>query len=302
MKPTLAFIGLGTLGTVVAERLLDTGFPLVVYNRTPNKTEALVARGATRASSPREAAAQSELVLSMVSDCAALEDIALSPEGVLAGLPAGGIHADMSTVSQRTTRQLEAHYRAAGRTFVHAPVLGSKIQARTGTLRIFVGGAPAARQRCRPVFEALGEQRWEWDEAERATAMKLGVNLILGSMMVALVEGLVFACAAGLEPATLLEVLRGSALDAHMYQRKGGTILERDFAPSFFLRHMRKDFELMLEAGAELGVPLPTIAAARELYVAAQARGYGEQDYSAVVRYLEELAGIEVRERASGKA
>jgi len=295
MKPSLAFIGLGTLGAVVAERLLEMGFPLIVYNRTPAKTEALIARGATRADSPRKAAACAELVLSMVSDSAALEDVALSPEGVLVGLPVGGIHADMSTVARRTTRQLEARYRAAGKTFLHAPVLGSKLQARTGTLRIFIGGAPAARARCRPVFEALGQHRWEWDEAERATAMKLAVNLMLGSMMVALVEGLVLARAAGVEPATLLEVLRGSALDAPMYQRKGSTILERNFVPSFFLRHMRKDFELMLEASAELGVPLPTIAAARELYVAAQARGYGEQDYSAVIRFLEELAGVEVR-------
>jgi 3-hydroxyisobutyrate dehydrogenase-like beta-hydroxyacid dehydrogenase len=241
MKPTVGFIGLGIIGLPMAGRLLEHGLPLVVWNRSGEKADALVRRRAMCAGSPRELAARADIAITMVTDGRALESVALGPEGMAAGLTAGKVHCDMSTIDPGTSRRLAAQYASRGAHFVHAPVLGNKRAAAAGTLLIFAGGSAEAARKCEPVFAALGKKTWHGERPETATCVKLACNLLLGGMMELLAESLVFAAKAGVEPRAMLEIFGSSALDAPMYQSKGETIAQRNFTPSFSLRTMLKD-------------------------------------------------------------
>ena len=288
MKTTVGFIGLGVIGMPMAERLLEQGLPLVVWNRTAEKTETLVRRGAVQAPSPRELAARVGVVITMLTDGPALEGVALGPDGVAAGLACGKVHCDMSTIDPETSRRLAAHYAARGVHFVHAPVLGSKRAATAGALLIFAGGPREGIHACEPVFAALGKKTWHWEEAPKATCVKLACNLLLGGMMELFSESLLLAARAGVAPATMLEVFAASALAAPMYQSKGETMIRRDFTPNFYLRNMRKDLGLVLDAAKQLGLELPGTRAVRSAYAAAAEAGFGEQDYSALIQWLEQ--------------
>ncbi len=290
MKPTVGFIGLGMIGMPMAERLLKQGLPLVVWNRTAGKAEALVRRGAARAASPGELAARADIVITMVTDGPALEGVTLGPDGVAAALAPGKAHCDMSTIDLDTSRRQAAHYAARGVYFLHAPVLGSKRAAATGTLLIFAGGPREGFQACAPVFAALGKRIWHWEEAPTATCVKLACNLLLGGMMELFSESLVLASRSGVAPAAMLEIFAASALAAPMYQAKGETLARRDFTPNFFLRNMLKDMNLVLNAGKQLGVELPATRAVRGAYAAASEHGLAERDYSAVFQWLEQAA------------
>jgi len=291
MTNSVGFIGLGVMGLPMAERLLAQGLPLVVWNRTAAKAGALSARGASRAASPREVAATAVVVLTMLSDDAAVEAVALGGDGIAAGIGSGKVHCDMSTIGTETSRRLGAHYARQGAHFVHAPVLGNWRAAAAGSLLIFAGGAETAIERCRPVFAALGKKVWRWDRPEQATAVKLACNLLLGGMVELLAESLLLASRAGVTGETMLEIIGASALGAPMYRAKGETILQRGFVPpSFYLRHMRKDLELALVAGQHCGATLPATRAIRDVFAAAAAGPRADVDYSAVYEYLEELS------------
>jgi len=291
MPSTFGFIGLGIIGLPMAERLLGKGVPLTVWNRTAEKAEALQTRGARLAASPRELAQRCDVVITMVTDGPALEDVTCRADGVSAGLRVGGVHCDMSTIDLDTTRRMVAHHASRGTRFVHAPVLGSKRAAAAGSLLIFAGGPPAAREKCAPAFAALGQKTWQWDEPEKATATKLACNLLLAGMMEQFSESLVFAKKAGVEPATLLEIIYSSALAASMYQTKGEAMVRGSFVPNFYLRNMLKDLNLVAQAAGQLGVNLPGTRAVREAFAAAAKSGLSEQDYSAVFEWLKKNAG-----------
>lgn len=302
MKNRVAFLGLGLMGKAMAGRLLAAGYPVVVWNRTRAKADELLARGAVWSESPAAAAAHAEVLCSMVADDAALGAVVLGRQGALAGATEKTIHVDFSTVSPRASASLAKAYGERGAAFLHSPVLGSRQGAADGTLLLFVGGPRAAYDRVKEMLDCFGQRRWYFEEVTQATHMKLAANLLLVSLMGSLVHGLVFAAKAGLSATRLLEVVEASALNAPMLPRKGRTILAHDFEPNFFLAHMLKDIHLILDAAAALAVPLPMLAALRELYVAGQAQGLGEQDYSAVVCVLERMAQVEVgREGSRGR-
>jgi 3-hydroxyisobutyrate dehydrogenase-like beta-hydroxyacid dehydrogenase len=290
----IAFLGLGMIGAPMAERLLDAGHHLVVWNRTPAKPGPLVDRGARQAASPCDAAEAAEVVVTMLTDGAAVLDLATRAGGLLAGLASGKVHCDMSTIDLASARRLAELYRRHSIGFVHAPVLGNRHAAREGKLLVFAGGPAAARERARPVFDALAQRVWNWDRPEQGTAMKLAANLLLGGMMEIFAETLVFAAGAGLDPRALLEVIAASSLAAPMFQSKGRMILDRGAAPNFYLRNMRKDLDLILASAGELKVPLPVGSAVREIFAAAEPEA-GDRDYSAVVEWLERQAGVQVK-------
>lgn len=295
MKQRIGWIGLGTMGRPMAERLLKAGYDLVVYNRTIQKAEPLMRQGALRAESPRAVAETCDVTITLVSDNQALTDVVIGQNGLYMGLGRGKIHIDMSTISPALARKLDRLSQAKEASFLHAPVLGSKPQAADGTLLIFAGGSSEAYQKCREIFETLSQRTWHFPEGTQATHLKLICNQFIASMITALAQGLVFGQKAGLDSDTILAVLGASALNAPMYQSKARMIRQRRFSEAnFFVTHMLKDINLMLEAGRDLGVPLPGVAAIRELFVAAEALGYGQEDYSAVIKVLEELARTQV--------
>ena len=293
MKTSIGFVGLGLMGTPMATRLRKAGFPLAAYNRTKKKSLSLVEAGAMWCASPKEVAERSEIVISMLSNSEALSECALGNNGVLTGVQKGSVHVDMSTVSPAITKELGKRYRKAGCSFLHSPVLGSVPQATDGSLLLFVGGDEVAYLRAESVLKTLSSNIWRFKKPEQASHMKLLCNMFIAGMGATLAQALVYAKKADVDPYVLLDVLNHSALNAPMYQTKGKSILERNFVPRFFVEHMLKDINLMLQAGKDIDVPLPSTEAAQKLFAEAAQAGFLKEDYSAVIKVLERRAGIE---------
>ena len=291
MKQMLGFIGLGMMGLPMAKRLSKAGSQFAVFNRTKSKAESLLSEGAQWCNTPSSVAATSDIVFSMVANPEALRDIALGPVGVLAGLKPGGIHIDTSTVSPVITRDLSAQYSGCGRYFLHAPVLGSVPQATDGTLLMFAGGDAAAYRTAEPYLQLLAKQIWRFDLPDQATNMKLICNLFIAGMMTTLGQALIFAEKANVDQRMMLDIIGQSQLNSPMYQTKGSSIVQNNFSPRFFLEHMLKDVNLMLDAARDVHAPLPTIEPAQQLFDEANRAGHGREDYSAVVKALRARGG-----------
>jgi 3-hydroxyisobutyrate dehydrogenase-like beta-hydroxyacid dehydrogenase len=291
MKQTLGFIGLGMMGLPMAKRLSKAGSQFAVFNRTKSKAESLLAEGALWCDTPSGVASSSDIVFSMVSNPDALRDIALGPDGVLAGLKPGGIHIDTSTVSPLITRELSAQYTGHGSSFLHAPVLGSVPQATDGTLLMFAGGDEAAFRTAEPYLQLLAKQIWRFDLPDQATHMKLICNLFIAGMITTLGQALIFAEKANVDQRMMLDIIGQSQLNSPMYQTKGSSIVQDNFSPRFFLEHMLKDVNLMLDAARDVHAPLPAIELAQQLFDEARRAGYGREDYSAVVKALRARGG-----------
>ncbi len=287
-------IGLGIMGGAIAERLLVTGHEVVVYNRTREKAEPLLHLGAQWADSPAEVARQSEVVISIVTDPTAVEQVTFGERGVFHVLSPQSVHCDMSTVSVAWTHHIAHAYRQAGKRFVQAPVLGGRKQILEGTLLVFGGGAEEDVQYCEPAWRAFSDKIWRFPTAEQATVTKLACNMLIAHMMVGLGQSLLFAAKGGVSPATLIDILSRSNLGAPMYSTKGKALLERNFRANFFVRHLLKDLSLAEDAARETNTMLPLNALTRELFVAAMQQGYADEDYSAVVKVMEGLAGIQL--------
>lgn len=291
----IGIIGMGIMGRAIAARLRETGHTVRVWNRTRATAEAV---GLPILDTPAALAAESDVVLSVVTDPTAVAQVSLGPEGILAGLTADGVHADMSTVAPDAARQMADAYQQQGRRFVQAPVLGSKRQIESGALLVFGGGASEDVHRCEAAWAPLAERVWPFPGAEQAASAKLACNLLIGHLIVGLGQSLLFAQQNGVSPETLLEILGASALGCPMFASKGPKILDRDFDANFFVRHMLKDLTLAADAGQRSQTPLLLNALTRELFVAADAQGCGAEDYSAVVKVLERLAGAELERGA----
>lgn len=285
-------VGLGVMGKPMVERLLATGHRVLVYNRTREKARGLDALGAHRADTPREVAAASEVVLTVVTDPAAVEAVSFGDAGIATGLSEDAVHCDMSTVSPAASREMAERYAAAGLRFVQAPVLGSKRQVLAGELLVFAGGDADAISRCEPAWHAFSHRIWRVGAPEQAAAAKLACNMLIAHMILGLGQSLLFARCHGVEPARLLEILGASALGAPMFASKGQTMVGGDFAANFYVRHMVKDLTLAASAAAECGLSMPLNAANRELFASAVRQGWGDLDYSAVVKVLEGLNGL----------
>lgn len=294
MEPNISFIGLGFMGEPMAARILQAGYPLAVHNRTKEKAARLVQKGAVWCDSPGAAAQKSEIVFTMVSNSEVLEEISLHKNGILAGLKPGGIHIDTSTVSPALTQRLAGEYSTRDSFFLHCPVLGSIPQATDGTLLLFVGGEEKAFNRAEPVLKTLGSKMWRFEKVEQATHTKLLCNFFVATMISALTQALVFARKASVNPRQFLEILANSALSAPMYQTKGASIIERNFKPRFFLEHMFKDINLLVDAASALGVSMPSGEIAQALFSQAIGAGLAKEDYSSVVKILERIAGVRV--------
>ena len=288
MKPTVAVLGLGLLGRPMAQNLLKAGFPLVVWNRTREKAEALVRQGARAAATPREAAAQADVLLTIVSDPPALEEVLWGAEGALAGLRPGAVLVDSSTVAPELARRIAAACAERSAEFLDAPVTGGTWGAEKGELVFMVGGKAEALERVRPVLEALGKRFFHLGPHGAGQTVKLAMNLLLALEVQALAEALALAGRGGVQPERLIEVMQSSMARAPVLDIKAPMILAGNFAPSFPLRLMHKDLRLALELAKQLGVKLPAGAAAEQTYGAVRAAAAQDVDYAAVARWWQE--------------
>jgi 2-hydroxy-3-oxopropionate reductase len=288
-KPTIGFIGLGIMGAPMAEHLLCGGHPMVVYNRTASKMQALLAQGAEPGKSPKDAAARSEVVISIVSDSPDVEQVYLGKEGVLAGARPGTLLIDMSTISPVTAIKVARAAAERGCPMLDAPVSGGDVGARNATLAIMVGGEPEAFERAKPIFELMGKPILCGPSGAGQT-VKACNQIATALHMLAMAEALTLGSKAGVDPNVILKVLSSGYAQSRILDVRGPKVLQRDFTPGFRSRLHYKDLNIVLEAARVYGCSLPATALARELFGAMQAHGWGELDHSAVIKITELLA------------
>jgi 2-hydroxy-3-oxopropionate reductase len=290
MKPTVGFIGLGLMGKPMAQNVLRAGFPLVVWNRTRVKAEDLVRAGAKLAASPRETAAQADVLITIVSDPPALEDVLWGAHGALDGLRAGSLLIDSSTVSPEMARRLAGGCANRHVDFLDAPVTGGTWGAEKGELVFMIGGKPEVLERARPVLEAMGKRFFLLGPNGAGQTIKLGMNLLLALEVNAFAEALALVTAAGVPAERLVEVMQSSMGRSPLLDVKAPLMLKGEFPASFPLRLMHKDMRLALELAHEYGVTLPAGAAAYTTYSAVKDTSTDDPDFSAVARFWKKAA------------
>lgn len=285
MKPTVGFIGLGLMGRPMVANLLKAGFPVVVWNRTASRAHELVTQGARLAGSPREVAESSGVLITIVSDPPALEEVLWGKLGALHGLPRGSTYLDSSTVSPTLARRIAAACAERGVKFLDAPVTGGTWGAEKGELVFMVGGEASTLAEVEPVLGAMGKRWFHLGGNGAGQTIKLAMNMILALQVGALAEALALVTGAGLAGEKLVEVLQSSMARAAVLDVKAPLLLKHEYAPSFPLRLMHKDLGLALDLANQIGVSLPTTAAAREIYNAVKGSAKEDLDYAAVGRF-----------------
>jgi 3-hydroxyisobutyrate dehydrogenase-like beta-hydroxyacid dehydrogenase len=300
MSPTIGFIGLGIMGQPMALNLVKAGHRVTVFNRTRSRSEPLERAGARVATSPAEAARDADFVMIIVSDTAAVEEVVLGSGGILEALKPGAVVIDSSTISPAASRKFACHAAGKGARWLDAPVTGSKHGAEKGELTFMIGGDREALERAMPILKILGKKHIYCGTHGLGLAAKLAQNAIQATMVEVFCEGFVMAAKSGVPPQTMMEIIQSSLARASLTDFKAPFIFKGDFTPYFPLKLMHKDLELAMENAYAQGVPMPTAAAVKEVYGAAKAQGKGDLDYAAVITFLEELAGVQVRAAAAG--
>jgi len=283
------------MGSRMAARLVGAGHDVVVFDRLREATRPLEQRGATVATSAKQLAAGVDVVFSSVTDDAALEQVMFAPDGVLAGARPETVIIDMSTVSPRMSRRLHEAARSAGVSVLDAPVSGSTPQAEQGQLVIFVGGDEDVYQKCQPILAVLGSKILYLGPSGSGTTMKLCANTLLGLGLQALAEAIALGEKGGLPRERFLQVLGETAVVSPSQKAKLENARKNEYLAAFPLRLMFKDFGLILETAMELSVPMPATAAAVQVAAAEHARqlaAHSDEDFSVVVRTMEQLAGV----------
>ena len=275
----VGLIGLGNMGTAIAERLLDAGYELLVYNRTPEKAAALAARGAALAKTSANLAAGVDVVLTSLADDEALEAVAAS---VVAAARPGTVLVDMSTVSPAASTRVASLAEAASVAYLRAPVSGNPTVVRAGNLSLIVSGARETFERVEPVIRAIGPTIHYVGDAEQARIVKLAINLMVAGLAQLMSEALVLGEAAGVSRAALLEVMGSSAAGAPFVKYKTEPLLRDDFSATFTMALMEKDIDLVLDAAEEAGVDLPVAKEMKTLLRAAIEAGYADHDFIAL--------------------
>ena len=277
-------IGLGTMGAPMAGHLLAAGHEVTVHNRTRSREEPLAEAGARRAESPAAAAAHAEAVLTCVSDTPDLEHILLGPGGVAAGLAAGGVIVDCSTVSPAATARLAATLRERGIGLVDAPVSGGSEGAQKGTLTIFCGGTDADVATVTPILEAIGSRITHLGPSGAGQVAKAVNQVMIAGTYASVGEGIALAEAAGLPLPALVEALSGGAAASWVLQNRSGNMIADSYPLGFKLGLHRKDLGIALDEAARAGLPMDVAALVAAQEDALMAKGHGDEDVSALAR------------------
>ena len=270
----LGFVGLGVMGGQMVNRLLSKGHTVTGYNRTRAKAQWLIDKGMKWADSPRAVAAAADVTFAMVTNSAAITSVTEGPDGLLAGLTAGKIFVDISTVSPSVSRALAAKVREKGADMVDSPVSGSVITLQEGKLSVMVGGRRETFERVKPLLQDIGPKVTYVGDNGLALAMKIAVNLSLAVQMMAFSEGVLLAEKSGIARETAVDVLTHSAVASPMIQYRGPFVLQQPEEAWFDVNMMQKDMLLAMELGRQLDVPLPTTAVSNEFLTAARGMGW----------------------------
>lgn len=292
----IGYAGLGIMGRGMAANLLRAGHDVTGWNRTPQRTQELAAAGAAVADSPADLAASCDIIMICVSDTPDVEDVTLGDQGLIHGLGPGKLVVDHSTISASATRQLAAAVQEVGAEWIDAPVSGGSEGAVNGTLAIMVGGSVENVERARPLLEAYGTSITHVGGVGDGQMVKVVNQVLVVVNALAVSEALLLADAAGLDLPTTIAAVEGGAAGSWMFSNRGPQVAVRDWRPGFTIDLQQKDLRIVLEAADELAVPIPGTSLVFQLYRALQNRGLGSEGNHALIRALEEMAGVEVGE------
>lgn len=290
----LGFLGLGIMGGPMALHLIEAGHEVALWSKSSDKAEELATKGGTACNTPAEVAQRSECVFLCVGNTEMSRQVILGEDGLAKGASKGLVIVDCSTVSPKASRLIGAELAEQGIEFLDAPCTGSRAGAENGTLTFMIGGDAKVFERTRPYFEAMGKLLYYCGALGMGLQAKLSQNMILGNLLQAFNESLVLSTKGGVAPELMLEILDNSAAKSGLISAKAPFVLARDFSTRFSVKWLEKDMELMLESAAELNVPVPLTSLSRQLYRAAIAKGFGEEDICGSIRVLEEITGCEV--------
>jgi len=295
MDKRIGFIGLGIMGKPMGRNLLKAGYPLTVYSRGRGAVEALTADGAAAARSSQEVAERSDVVITMVTDTPDVRQVILADKGALAGMRAGGVIIDMSTISPVATREIAEAVKARGVRFLDAPVSGGEGGAIAGTLSIMVGGEAEVFGDCLPIFQALGKNIIHVGGTGTGQLTKLCNQIAVAVTNLAMGEALVFAAKSGVNLEKMHQAISGGAAGSWQLTNLAPRVFRRDFAPGFMVRLQQKDLRLVLQEADRLRLALPATSLVHSLFNALETRGAGDEGTQALVKVLEQLAGVEVK-------
>ena len=296
MKETVAYLGMGLMGAPMARNLLKAGYSVVVYNRTREKAQSLVAEGARVAENPAEAARMAQVVIACLADAEVVETCVTGPAGLLEAVGPGHVFIDMTTNNPPVSMRLAQALAAKGADMLDAPVSGGDVGAIAGTLSIMAGGKPEVFRRCLPILEVLGGRITLMGEAVGAGGYaKLANQIMVPIHLAAMSEALVFGAKAGLDLNKLGHALSGGMAASAICDFKLPKVLARDFQPGGRAAVALKDLNYIGQATDALGISLPVTALVRSLYQQLVDEGQGEEDLSAIVRIFERAAAVEAR-------
>ena len=294
-KPKIGFIGLGIMGRPMSKHLLAAGYELVVHDVNREAVADVAAAGAEEASSPREVAEKSSLIITMLPDSPDVEAVALGPEGLVEGIGEGAIYVDMSTIAPSVAVEVGEAMAAKGVKCLDAPVSGGDVGAQNATLSIMVGGDEATFEEVLPVFEVMGKNVVLCGPLGAGQTVKACNQVLVAVTIAGVSEALVLGTKAGVDPIKIVQVLSGGLARCGVLENRGERMVNGDFDPGFRIRLHYKDLNIIMKTGNDYQVPLPVTGIVHELFNTAMSKERGELDHSGLLTVLEDLAGIEAR-------
>lgn len=298
----IGFVGLGIMGKPMSRNLLKAGYSLVVYDVFPGPIAELTRTGAASAASCAAAAAQADIVITMLPDGPEVEAAVLGAGGALEGARPGSVIVDMSSISPMVSQKVAAACEAKGVDFLDAPVSGGEPKAIDGTLAIMVGGKPQAFERVQPVLQKMGSSVTLTGAVGAGNVTKLANQIMVACNIAAMGEALVLATKAGLDPEVVFNAVKGGLAGSTVLNAKAPMVISRNFRPGFRISLHEKDLRNALLAAESMKVSLPFTSLAQQILIALMNEGKGNLDHSAIVTFIERMAGIEVKKPLAAQA
>lgn len=290
----IGFIGLGIMGKPMSKNLLKAGYSVVILDHHKDTTDELVAAGAEKADTPKAVAAQSDIIITMLPNSPQVKEVALGENGIIAGAKEGAILIDMSSIAPLASREISEALAAKKISMLDAPVSGGEPKAIEGTLSVMVGGDKAIFDKCYEVMKTMAGSVVHTGDIGAGNVTKLANQVIVALNIAAMSEALVLATKAGVDPDLVYQAIRGGLAGSTVLDAKAPMVMDRNFKPGFRIDLHIKDLANALDTSHEIGAQLPLTAAVMEIMQALRADGHGQSDHSAIARYYENLAKVEV--------
>jgi len=292
MKEHVGWIGTGVMGRSMCGHLIAKGYKVTVYNRSKDKAQPLLDQGATWADTPKGVAERSTIVFAIVGFPKDVREVFLGPQGALAGVRQGGILVDMTTSEPSLSREIYEAAKAKGVAGIDAPVSGGDVGAKNAALSIMVGGDAEAIDAVKPLLECMGKTIVHQGPAGAGQHTKMVNQILIATNMIGVCEALLYGHKAGLDLKTVLQSVGGGAAASWSLNNLGPRIIDRNFEPGFFVEHFIKDMGVALDESKRMGLSLPGLALANQLYLAVRAQGWGRKGTHALMLALEQLSGV----------